>query len=228
MLTQVWRGEKTPGWQPWGTGVYWSDLQKEGLDHWRGEGGNRIVKGGSGVPSLGHCGILKQGQRQGTGSVVRSSVWYYEECRGVQFWMFGYFTVKPLREMLFKLLEKQPQSLGYAEREPVHLYCVLILAILRKRDFSITDCTPGILCLEVFFLLGPLSGQRRIPPTSVTSACLQGRLTYHNGWKFTNLDRDNDIALSNCALTHHGGWWYKNCHLANPNGRCTGRPSIVR
>lgn len=44
-------------------------------------------------------------------------------------------------------------------------------------------------------------------------------MTYHNGWKFTTWDRDNDIALSNCAITHHGGWWYKNCHLANLNGK---------
>ncbi|XP_010084230.1 PREDICTED: tenascin-N isoform X2 [Pterocles gutturalis] len=44
-------------------------------------------------------------------------------------------------------------------------------------------------------------------------------MSYHNGWKFTTWDRDNDVALSNCALTHHGAWWYKNCHLANLNGK---------
>ncbi|XP_049664512.1 tenascin-N isoform X4 [Accipiter gentilis] len=44
-------------------------------------------------------------------------------------------------------------------------------------------------------------------------------MTYHNGWKFTTWDRDNDVALSNYALTHHGAWWYKNCHLANLNGK---------
>ncbi|XP_069497234.1 tenascin-N isoform X2 [Ambystoma mexicanum] len=43
-------------------------------------------------------------------------------------------------------------------------------------------------------------------------------MTYHNGWKFTTFDKDNDIALSNCAMTHKGAFWYKNCHLANPNG----------
>lgn len=45
--------------------MYWSDLQKEGLDHWRGRGGNRIVKGGSGVPSLGHCGDTEAGTEAG-------------------------------------------------------------------------------------------------------------------------------------------------------------------
>ncbi|KAJ7331769.1 hypothetical protein JRQ81_013949 [Phrynocephalus forsythii] len=44
-------------------------------------------------------------------------------------------------------------------------------------------------------------------------------MTYHNGYKFTTWDRDNDIAISNCAISHRGGWWYKNCHLANPNGK---------
>ncbi|XP_054836313.1 tenascin-N [Eublepharis macularius] len=44
-------------------------------------------------------------------------------------------------------------------------------------------------------------------------------MTYHNERKFTTWDRDNDIAISNCGLTHHGGWWYKNCHLANLNGK---------
>lgn len=43
-------------------------------------------------------------------------------------------------------------------------------------------------------------------------------MTYHQGQSWTTVDSDNDIALSNCALSHHGAWWYKNCHLANLNG----------
>ncbi|XP_035861587.1 tenascin-N isoform X4 [Sander lucioperca] len=44
-------------------------------------------------------------------------------------------------------------------------------------------------------------------------------MTYHQGRPWTTIDNDNDIALGNCALTHRGAWWYKNCHLANPNGK---------
>ncbi|CAJ1072212.1 tenascin-N isoform X5 [Xyrichtys novacula] len=44
-------------------------------------------------------------------------------------------------------------------------------------------------------------------------------MTYHQGRPWTTVDMDNDIALGNCALTHRGAWWYKNCHLANLNGK---------
>ncbi|XP_053355951.1 tenascin-N isoform X3 [Clarias gariepinus] len=44
-------------------------------------------------------------------------------------------------------------------------------------------------------------------------------MTYHQGRPFTTIDSDNDIALGNCAFTHSGAWWYKNCHLANLNGK---------
>ncbi|MBN3325391.1 TENN protein, partial [Atractosteus spatula] len=54
-------------------------------------------------------------------------------------------------------------------------------------------------------------------------------MTYHQGRPFSTIDQDNDIALSNCALTHRGAWWYKNCHLANLNGRYgDDRHSVVR
>ncbi|MEQ2277932.1 hypothetical protein XENORESO_010032, partial [Xenotaenia resolanae] len=43
-------------------------------------------------------------------------------------------------------------------------------------------------------------------------------MTYHQGRPWTTIDSDNDIALTNCAVSHRGAWWYKNCHLANLNG----------
>ncbi|XP_064793451.1 tenascin-N-like [Oncorhynchus masou masou] len=44
-------------------------------------------------------------------------------------------------------------------------------------------------------------------------------MSYHQGHPFSTVDNDNDISLGNCALTHRGAWWYKNCHLANLNGK---------
>uniref|UniRef100_A0AAR2L8S8 Tenascin R (restrictin, janusin) n=1 Tax=Pygocentrus nattereri TaxID=42514 RepID=A0AAR2L8S8_PYGNA len=44
-------------------------------------------------------------------------------------------------------------------------------------------------------------------------------LNYHQGRPFSTTDRDNDIAVTNCALSYKGAWWYKNCHRANLNGK---------
>lgn len=44
-------------------------------------------------------------------------------------------------------------------------------------------------------------------------------LNYHQGRPFSTKDRDNDIAVTNCALSYKGAWWYKNCHRANLNGK---------
>ncbi|XP_036385252.1 tenascin-like [Megalops cyprinoides] len=44
-------------------------------------------------------------------------------------------------------------------------------------------------------------------------------LTYHQGRPFSTYDNDNDIAVTNCALSYKGAFWYKNCHRVNLMGR---------
>uniref|UniRef100_A0A1A7X0X3 Tenascin C n=1 Tax=Iconisemion striatum TaxID=60296 RepID=A0A1A7X0X3_9TELE len=42
---------------------------------------------------------------------------------------------------------------------------------------------------------------------------------YHNGRPFSTYDNDNDIAVTNCALSYKGAFWYKNCHRVNLMGK---------
>nr|XP_043881622.1 tenascin isoform X3 [Solea senegalensis] len=44
-------------------------------------------------------------------------------------------------------------------------------------------------------------------------------MTYHHGRPFSTYDHDNDIAVTNCALSYKGAFWYKNCHRVNLMGR---------
>uniref|UniRef100_A0A7N9DFB6 Tenascin-R n=1 Tax=Macaca fascicularis TaxID=9541 RepID=A0A7N9DFB6_MACFA len=44
-------------------------------------------------------------------------------------------------------------------------------------------------------------------------------LSYHQGRPFSTEDRDNDVAVTNCAMSYKGAWWYKNCHRTNLNGK---------
>ncbi|XP_034753011.1 tenascin isoform X5 [Etheostoma cragini] len=44
-------------------------------------------------------------------------------------------------------------------------------------------------------------------------------MTYHHGRPFSTFDNDNDIAVTNCALSYKGAFWYKNCHRVNLMGK---------
>ncbi|XP_018432476.1 PREDICTED: tenascin [Nanorana parkeri] len=44
-------------------------------------------------------------------------------------------------------------------------------------------------------------------------------MTYHDGRSFSTYDKDNDSAITNCALSYKGAFWYKNCHRVNLMGR---------
>ena len=44
-------------------------------------------------------------------------------------------------------------------------------------------------------------------------------MTYHQGRPFSTFDNDNDIAVTNCALSSKGAFWYKNCHRVNLMGK---------
>ena len=43
-------------------------------------------------------------------------------------------------------------------------------------------------------------------------------LRWHNGMKFSTMDRDNDLVGHSCAHRNKGAWWYKACHNSNLNG----------
>uniref|UniRef100_A0A8C2L6B2 Zmp:0000000846 n=1 Tax=Cyprinus carpio TaxID=7962 RepID=A0A8C2L6B2_CYPCA len=44
-------------------------------------------------------------------------------------------------------------------------------------------------------------------------------LSYHQNRPFSTFDHDNDVAVTNCALSYKGAFWYKNCHRVNLMGK---------
>uniref|UniRef100_A0A3Q2DUB7 Microfibril associated protein 4 n=1 Tax=Cyprinodon variegatus TaxID=28743 RepID=A0A3Q2DUB7_CYPVA len=50
-------------------------------------------------------------------------------------------------------------------------------------------------------------------------------LSFHNGRKFTTIDKDQDSHVTNCARNAYGAFWYGDCHTSNPNGIYAWGPS---
>lgn len=50
---------------------------------------------------------------------------------------------------------------------------------------------------------------------STFSGNTKDELSYHNGMKFSTIDRDN---IHKCAEAFKGGWWYDHCYGVELNG----------
>uniref|UniRef100_A0A8C1S973 Microfibril associated protein 4 n=1 Tax=Cyprinus carpio TaxID=7962 RepID=A0A8C1S973_CYPCA len=68
------------------------------------------------------------------------------------------------------------------------------------------------------FSVGPETDGYKLQVSRFTDGGAGDSLSYHNGQKFTTLDRDQDVYKDNCAKICLGAFWYKRCTETNPNG----------
>ncbi|XP_051953300.1 tenascin-like [Xyrauchen texanus] len=68
------------------------------------------------------------------------------------------------------------------------------------------------------FLIGDSRSRYKIQ-IGAYSGTAGDSLTYHQNRPFSTYDNDNDIAVTNCALSYKGAFWYKNCHRVNLMGK---------
>ncbi|XP_058126802.1 microfibril-associated glycoprotein 4-like [Anopheles ziemanni] len=69
------------------------------------------------------------------------------------------------------------------------------------------------------FLIGNEYGQYALKNLGVHNGTAGDSLTYHEGMKFSTIDRDYDQFSGNCVSLLKGPWWHKECHKSNLNGQ---------
>ncbi|XP_055600921.1 microfibril-associated glycoprotein 4-like [Uranotaenia lowii] len=70
-----------------------------------------------------------------------------------------------------------------------------------------------------FQLAGPEDDYRLVKLGSFHGT-LEDALSFHVGWKFSTVDKDNDYS---CALDMGGAWWYSVCYKSNLNAYYLGK-----
>ncbi|KAL2099821.1 hypothetical protein ACEWY4_004215 [Coilia grayii] len=68
------------------------------------------------------------------------------------------------------------------------------------------------------FFVGSEGDGYRLSVSGFSDGGAGDSLTYHNGQKFSTLDKDQDPNSAHCARARLGAFWYNGCHYANPNG----------
>uniref|UniRef100_A0A667YFX0 Microfibril associated protein 4 n=1 Tax=Myripristis murdjan TaxID=586833 RepID=A0A667YFX0_9TELE len=69
------------------------------------------------------------------------------------------------------------------------------------------------------FSIDPESYGYKLQVSGFTDGGAGDSLAYHNGQKFSTMDKDQDsYSSTHCARARLGAFWYNSCHYANPNG----------
>ncbi|KAF4118028.1 microfibril-associated glycoprotein 4-like [Onychostoma macrolepis] len=75
-----------------------------------------------------------------------------------------------------------------------------------------------VFALYSSFSVGPEADGYELRVSGFTDGGAGDSLSFHDGQKFTTLDKDQDVHKDNCAKMRFGAFWYKDCVLANLNG----------
>jgi len=68
------------------------------------------------------------------------------------------------------------------------------------------------------FSVGDSASKYTLSASGYTGTAGDSLTTWHNGFKFSTRDQDNDRYDGHCAQRYKGGWWFSGCHASNLNG----------